>query len=110
MGRVDRIGAKAEVAGQPIRIDDPFIAETQDEKMYRVVTDRERWFSVVMGEEYKVDTRTTEELAALREGVSQPNSGLRREPGIFRTSASGIPPRGLGDRTGGPVRAVSCRP
>ena len=62
-GRVDRIGAKAEVAGQPIHIYLPFIAETQDEKMYRVVMDRERWFNVVMGEDYKVDVRTTEKLA-----------------------------------------------
>lgn len=62
-GRVDRIGAKAEMAGQPIHVYIPFIAETQDEKMYRVVMDRERWFSVVMGEDYKVDTRTTEKLA-----------------------------------------------
>ena len=61
-GRVDRIGAKAELAGQPIQIFLPFIAETQDEKMYRVVMDRERWFSVVMGEDYKVDTRTTEKV------------------------------------------------
>ena len=62
-GRVDRIGAKAEMAGQSIQIYIPFIAETQDEKMYRVVMDRERWFSVVMGEDYKVDTRTTENLS-----------------------------------------------
>ncbi|MEI8281008.1 MAG: helicase-related protein [Armatimonadota bacterium] len=63
-GRVDRIGAKAEMACQPIHIYIPFIAETQDEKMYRVVMDRERWFSVVMGEDYKVDTRTTEKLSS----------------------------------------------
>ena len=31
--------------------------------MYRVVMDRERWFKVVMGEQYKVDARTTEKLA-----------------------------------------------
>jgi superfamily II DNA/RNA helicase len=62
-GRVDRIGAKAEMAGQPIHIYIPFIAETQDEKMYRVVMDRERWFSVVMGEKYSVDTRTTDKLS-----------------------------------------------
>lgn len=62
-GRVDRIGAKAEIAGQPIHSYLPFIAETQDEKMYRVVMDRERWFNVVMGEDYKVDARTTEKLA-----------------------------------------------
>lgn len=62
-GRVDRIGAKVESCGQPIRIYLPFIAETQDEKMYRVVTDRERWFSVVMGEQFKVDARHTDNLA-----------------------------------------------
>jgi hypothetical protein len=31
--------------------------------MYRVVMDRERWFSVVMGEEFKIDFKTTEKLA-----------------------------------------------
>jgi len=31
--------------------------------MYRVVMDRERWFSVIMGENYKVDVKTTEKLA-----------------------------------------------
>jgi ERCC4-related helicase len=62
-GRVDRIGAKAEHAEQPIHVYLPFIAETQDEKMYRVVMDRERWFNVVMGEDYKIDARTTEKLA-----------------------------------------------
>jgi len=62
-GRIDRIGAKAERCGKPIYLYLPYIAETQDEKMYRVVMDRERWFSVVMGEEYKVDARTVEKLA-----------------------------------------------
>jgi len=59
-GRIDRIGAKAEQCNQPIRLYLPYLAETQDEKMYRVVMDRERWFSVVMGETYRVDARTTE--------------------------------------------------
>ncbi len=63
-GRVDRIGAKAEFARLPIHVYMPFIAETQDEKMYRVVMDRERWFNVVMGEHYKIDLRTTEKLAS----------------------------------------------
>jgi len=62
-GRVDRIGAKAETVGKSVQIYIPFIAETQDEKMYRVVMDRERWFNVVMGEDYKVDLRTTDRLA-----------------------------------------------
>jgi superfamily II DNA/RNA helicase len=62
-GRIDRIGAKVEHCGQPIHVYLPYISETQDEKMYRVVMDRARWFSVVMGEEYKIDARTTERLA-----------------------------------------------
>lgn len=62
-GRVDRIGAKMERCGQSIRVYLPYLAETQDEKMYRVVMDRERWFNVVMGEKFKVDARTTEKLA-----------------------------------------------
>jgi superfamily II DNA/RNA helicase len=63
-GRVDRIGAKAEQCGRPVQVDIPFVARTQDEKMDRVVTDRERWFGVLMGEEYAADARTTEALAA----------------------------------------------
>lgn len=35
-------------------LDEPYMAGTQDEKMYRVVKDRERWFDVVMG--HQVDT------------------------------------------------------
>lgn len=62
-GRVDRIGAKTELCGRPIHVYLPYVAATQDEKMYRVVMDRERWFGVVMGENYQVDARTTEKLA-----------------------------------------------
>jgi hypothetical protein len=62
-GRLDRIGAKVEQCGQPIQVYLPYVAETQDEKMYRVVIDRERWFNVVMGERFSVDARTTDKLA-----------------------------------------------
>jgi len=74
-GRVDRIGAKVEQCGEPIIVYLPYIAETQDEKMYRVVTDRERWFSVVMGHKFATDARTTEHLAQripLPETVAKP--------------------------------------
>jgi hypothetical protein len=54
-GRVDRLGSKAERASAPVEVYLPFVAETQDEKQYRVVMDRERWFQVLMGEEYKSD-------------------------------------------------------
>jgi ERCC4-related helicase len=62
-GRVDRIDAKAERSGESIRVYLPYLAATQDEKMFRVVTDRERWFNIVMGEDFKVDARHTEQLA-----------------------------------------------
>jgi len=62
-GRVDRIGSRAETSAKSILVYMPYIAATQDEKMYRVVTDRERWFRVVMGESYEVDARTTDRLA-----------------------------------------------
>jgi hypothetical protein len=62
-GRIDRIGAKAERCGQPIHVYLPYVSETQDEKMYRVVMDRERWFSVVMGEKFKMDAKTTDRLS-----------------------------------------------
>ena len=62
-GRIDRIGAKAERCGQPIEVYYPYIAETQDDKMYQVVMDRDHWFNVVMGERYNVDARSTDKLA-----------------------------------------------
>ena len=49
-GRIDRIGSKAEAVRQPVVIYEPYIGGTHDEKMFRVVKDRERWFGVVMGE------------------------------------------------------------
>lgn len=52
-GRLDRLGSAALLEGQPVMVDEPYLGGTHDEKMYRVVKDRERWFGVVMG-----DTRT----------------------------------------------------
>lgn len=62
-GRVDRLGAKAERVGKPIEVFLPYLEGTQDEKMYRVVRDRERWFQVVMGEKFATDEFSTERLA-----------------------------------------------
>ncbi len=63
IGRLDRLGCKAENCGQPIYVYLPFIAETQDEKMFRVVMDRERWFKVVMGEQYSTTAEATEKIS-----------------------------------------------
>jgi len=64
-GRLDRIGAKVEQCGEPIHVYLPYISETQDEKMYRVVTDREQWFSVVMGEKFALGGGPSKGLAQL---------------------------------------------
>ena len=62
-GRVDRIQSKGERLGASVSVYLPFLKATQDEKMYRVVTDRERWFNIVMGSEVAMDTASTERLA-----------------------------------------------
>jgi hypothetical protein len=62
-GRLDRLGSKAEQTHQPIVVYEPFLAGTQDEKQFRVVKDRERWFNVVMGEKLELDEALTDRLA-----------------------------------------------
>jgi len=62
-GRIDRIGSLAERHKNPVTIYLPYLAATQDEKMYRVVRDRERWFQVVMGGRHELDERALERLA-----------------------------------------------
>jgi len=49
-GRVDRLGCKAE-GRHPIHVYRPYIAGSYDERQYRVMTDREKWFRVVMGQD-----------------------------------------------------------
>ena len=63
-GRLDRIRCKAEVCRMPIRIYQPFIAGSADEKMFRVVRDRERWFQIVMGQKFEFDEGSSEEIAS----------------------------------------------
>ncbi len=62
-GRLDRLGSKAETTGLPIVVYEPFLEATQDEKQFRVVKDRERWFNVVMGEKMELDEWATDKLA-----------------------------------------------
>lgn len=62
-GRIDRIGSKAEHCKKSVKVFIPYIAQTQDEKMFRVVMDRERWFNIVMGGKFETDTKTTEKLS-----------------------------------------------
>lgn len=62
-GRLDRIRSKSELCRRPIRIFQPFIAGSADEKMFRVLRDRERWFQVVMGQKFEFDETASEQLA-----------------------------------------------
>lgn len=61
-GRIDRLWCLAEQEGRSIEVYLPYLEGTADEKMYRVVMDRMRWFQVIMGEKYEVDERSTERL------------------------------------------------
>ena len=93
-GRVDRIGSKAEKARRPIHVYLPFVTATQDEKMFRVVRDRERWFSVVMGEKYQLDEGTTEKLSERIPFPEQAARELAFDLSIRQTPDEG---RGLDD-------------
>ena len=62
-GRLDRILCKAEVCRKSIQVYQPFLAGSADEKMFRVVRDRERWFQVVMGQKFEFDEAASESIA-----------------------------------------------
>lgn len=49
-GRIDRLGCKAQ-GRDPIRVYLPYLAGAADERQYRVMTEREQWFRVVMGQD-----------------------------------------------------------
>jgi superfamily II DNA or RNA helicase len=92
-GRLDRIRCKAEVARQSIVVFEPFLAGSADEKMFRVVRDRERWFQIVMGQKFEFDEATSEQLATR---VPLPDE-LAREL-IFDLRRWIPSPKQLGDR------------
>lgn len=62
-GRLDRVRCKAEVCSRSIEVYEPFLAGSADEKMFRVLRDRERWFQVVMGQKFEFDEATSEAIA-----------------------------------------------
>jgi len=61
-GRLDRVRCKAEVCCRPIEVYEPFLAGSADEKMFRVLRDRERWFQIVMGQKFEFDEATSEAI------------------------------------------------
>jgi len=62
-GRLDRVRCKAEVCSRSIEVYEPFLAGSADEKMFRVLRDRERWFQVVMGQKFEFEEATSEAIA-----------------------------------------------
>ena len=82
-GRIDRIHSKAEACGLPIHVYQPFIAGSADEKMFRVLRDRERWFQIVMGQKFEFDEASSEAITA-----SSPAQGLGR-PSDVRPESMG---------------------
>ncbi|MGB7498221.1 MAG: helicase-related protein [Candidatus Acidiferrum sp.] len=70
-GRIDRLGCKAE-GRQPIVVYLPYMAGTADERQYQVMSDREQWFRVVMGQEEvaRLITPHSSSVVRLPEAVS----------------------------------------
>jgi hypothetical protein len=58
-GRVDRLGCKAE-GRSSIVVRIPFLSGAADERQYRVMSERERWFRVVMGQDEVARLITTD--------------------------------------------------
>jgi superfamily II DNA or RNA helicase len=58
-GHIDRLGCKAE-SRHSIAVYLPYLAGTADERQYRVMSDRERWFRVVMGQDAVAKLITTD--------------------------------------------------
>lgn len=71
-GRVDRLGSKAEVAGHSIRVYLPYVEGCQDEKLFRVVMDRERWFGLVMGADESMKRVLSADTWELEQMAEQP--------------------------------------
>ena len=62
-GRLDRIGSMAEITHSPISIYEPYTTGLQDEKMYKVVMDRARWFNIVMGDDVELGDNQLDQIA-----------------------------------------------
>lgn len=68
-GRVDRVGCKAE-GRHPIDVFLPYLSGAADERQYRVMSEREQWFRVVMGQDEVAKLITPESGVA----VALPNA------------------------------------
>ena len=64
-GRIDRLGCKAE-GREPISVYIPYLAGAADERQYRVMSEREQWFRVVMGQDEVARLITPDSDAVVR--------------------------------------------
>ena len=64
-GRVDRLGCKAE-GQEPIVVYLPYLAGAADDRQYRVMTERDQWFRVVMGQDEVARLITADSSPAAR--------------------------------------------
>jgi hypothetical protein len=68
--QTDRLSPQSPVVGvSGVDVDvglvyEPYLAGAQDEKQYRVVKDRDRWFNVVMGSPMELDEASTDRTAS----------------------------------------------
>lgn len=71
-GRIDRLGCKAE-GRQPITVYLPYLAGAADERQFRVMSEREQWFRVVMGQEEvaRLITPESDSTVPLPDAVSE---------------------------------------
>jgi hypothetical protein len=93
-GRLDRLGSKSELTGKPIVIYEPFLEGTQDEKQFRVVMDRERWFNVLMGEKIEIDEWATDRIAERVPFPSEATEELTLRLGLGRRASEPIVTKG----------------
>jgi len=63
-GRIDRLGCKAE-RRNPITVYLPYLSGAADERQFQVMSEREQWFRVVMGQDAVAKLITTESQSAV---------------------------------------------
>lgn len=70
-GRIDRLGCKAE-GQEPVTVYLPYLAGAADDRQFKVMTEREQWFRVVMGQDQvaRLITPDSEETIPLPRSIA----------------------------------------
>ena len=75
----------------PIVVFEPYLEGTQDEKQFRVMKDRERWFNVVMGERLELDEASTDRQELRAPFPSEAADVLAMDLSLAQVGASTAP-------------------